>query len=232
MTSTLERLARPTTKGASVLIPTLAQVDLLPPEIRAKRGFAKVKRLLAFVLVVVLGAVAFVYAAALVGLTAANQHLSHAQDDTAALTVEQQKYAEVPQVLDRVSALEDARRLGFSTEVTWTPYLGAIFAVMPANVQLSSIEVTGATPMLSAAPPTDVLQAASVETITFSGRSTTLIDTAGWIDALNAIPGFSDAWVSAVTVTEGESRDIYYSVSSSVQVTDAAFANRFAEEGN
>jgi len=231
MTSTLERSAR--SPQAGLLGPALAQVNLLPPEIRASRALGRVKRGLAFGLVAVLVLAALGYAAAVLRVGSARDQLAIAEADGAQLTEDQQQYAEVPVVLGQLASLDGAREQGFSTEITWKPYLGAILAVMPAGVSLSSIDIVGATPMLASAVPTDPLQAPSVTRIAFAGRSATVPDTGGWIDALNSIPGFSDAWVASVTVAEDESSGVYYSVSSSVQVTDLAYADRFGpEEGS
>jgi Tfp pilus assembly protein PilN len=149
------------------------------------------------------------------------------QAETSRLQTEQQKYAEVPQVLNALASAKAARTLGMSTEVQWKSYLDAITAVLPAGVSLESITVTGATPMTAAPAPSSVLEKASVGQIRFSGRIDTMPDTAAWIDALNAVPGFSDAWVSATAITQTD-KLVYYTVTSTVQVTDAAYAKRFA----
>ena len=81
--------------------------------------------------------------------------------------------------------------------------------------------------MTAAAAPSSILQGASVGQIQFSGRIDTMPDTAAWIDALNAVPGFSDAWVSATAITQTD-KLVYYTVTSTVQVTDTAYAKRFA----
>ena len=73
----------------------------------------------------------------------------------------------------------------------------------------------------------DPLQDPSIGQILFTGRSSTTPDTAAWIDALNSVPGFADAWTSAITGTGDEESGIHDTVASSVQLTDAAFSHRF-----
>lgn len=230
MTSTFER-AR--TKGAAPqLAAGLPQVNLLPAEIYARRALGRTKKLLAVVLAAVLGFVVLLYLGSLTQLAVANVHRDNALAETARLNEEQKQYAEVPQVLGKLDRLDQARVQGFSTEVLWKPYLDAIEAVLPAGVELSAIELAGATPMQAPAPAMDPLQAPSVARLNFTGRSAAFIDTAGWIDALNSIPGFSDAWVSNVSISADGNNEPYYEVVSSVQVSEAAYAERFVEGEN
>jgi len=229
MSAVLERGAASTV----TLSPTtsLPQVNLLPPGVRAKAALSRLKRVLVLVLVGVAALLALGYALAQMRLSAAQSELSDAQAETARLTQQQSQYSEAPRVLGEVNRLQQARTQGFSTEVLWTPYLGAIAAVMPPGVVLTSIQMTGATPMQAPPGPADVLQGPSVGQLAFTGRSATLIDTAGWIDALNSVPGFADAWVSNATVAADDDGVPYYEITSTVQVTDLAYSGRFAGEG-
>jgi Tfp pilus assembly protein PilN len=226
MTAVMDR-PKPKNAGPTLIGVSLPQVNLLPPEVRAKRGLKVVKRWLGVSLLATLVLCVLAYGASLVSSAAASSDLAKAQAETSRLQNEQKKYAEVPQVLTALAAAKSARTLGMSTEVPWKSYLDAITAVLPANVSIESFAVTGASPI--AAPPTktNVLQAASVGQVQFTGRVATVPDTAAWIDALNAIPGFSDAWVSSEAITE-TNKLTYYTVTSTVQVTQSAYAKRFA----
>lgn len=210
-------------------LPTLPQVNLLPPEIRAARGLRVVKRWLglSLVLVVLLLGGAFGFSVLELGL--AQSSLTEAQAETARLQVEEAKYAEVPAVLTAVETIKAARELGMSTEIDWRPYLDAITAVLPPGVSIESFNFSGATPMQVAPVPASPLDAPAVGSIQFSGRSVTLPDTAAWIVALNSVPGFSDAWVTAAAIT-GEDGEAYYQIESSVQVLESAYAERFIQQ--
>ena len=78
----------------------------------------------------------------------------------------------------------------------------------------------------AATPTTDPLQGPSIGQIQVTARTSVLPDTSAWIDAMNAVPGFADAWTSSIAITEDES-GIYYNVTATVQVTDAAYSHRF-----
>lgn len=228
MTSVLDRRS-PRRDSSTALPATMPQVDLMPTEVRAARAFGRAKRSLLIGLAGVLLVVGCGIGAATLHASSAQDDLAKAQADTAALVAQQAQYAEVPVVLDRLDKLTAARKLGMSTEIRWQPYIYAIFAVMPQGIQLGSIDTVGATPMVTPAVPADPLQSLSIGTITFTGRSKTVPDTSSWIDALNSIPGFQDAWVSVVETKEDDQDGVYYAVQSTVQVNTEAYARRFAE---
>lgn len=216
-----------TKKGTQTVLGGLPQVNLLPPEVRAARGLRSLKRLLAVVLVVVLGLCIGVFALAKLSQSAADDELASAKKETARLQAEQAKYAEVPRVLTALSDAQTARKIGMSTDVPWSAYYAAVTAVLPADVSIGVLTTTVATPMTAPSGAANPLQKSSVGQIQFTGRSTTVPNTAAWIDALNSVPGFSDAWASSATLAESPSKTVYYEVQVSVQVTSDAFSHRF-----
>lgn len=217
-----------------VAAPALPQVNLLPGSIRAKRALARTKRFLASALVAVVALVTVAALGAQQVNSRAQARLSTAQDKTIALMKEKGEYTEAPRVLGQVQDLRGALEQGFATEVSWKPYVSALLAVLPEGTHLRTIELKSATPMLAAEAPTSPLQGASVATLTFTGDTTTVPDTGKWIDALDAIPGFSDAWVRTGELTADQERsdEPFYKIESSVQVNTAAFANRFVGLGD
>lgn len=201
------------------------QVDLLPREVRAARKLAGLKRTLGLVLLVLvlLSTLGWVYA--LSSLRSAKQELAEVQQETVELTAEQQQYAEVPRIKGQVAKIEDALRTSTATEVLWRPYLEALRATTPATVSYDTMQVTLVTDPTANAS-TDVLQGPSVGQISFTGRATTVPDVSAWMDAIRAIPGLADPWVSQVSVTDDEGIT-YYQVTGTVQVTAEAWSHRF-----
>lgn len=215
-------------KGAQSLLGGLPQVNLLPPEVRAARGLRNLKRWLGLAMLAVLVVCIAVFALAKVSEAAADDGLTTAKADAQRLQTEQQKYAEVPRVLSALQAATTAQAVGMSTDVAWTSYYSAITAVLPADVSVDSLGVTLSTAATGGATATvNPLQGASVGQIQFTGRSATLPNTAAWIDALDAIPGFADAWASSATITQSPNKTTYYNVTLTVQVTSAAYTHRF-----
>jgi hypothetical protein len=216
-------------QSAAAAASLLPQVNLLPPEVAAKRGLVRVKRWLgAFVVL------AFLAAAGGVVLTmlaekAAQDELAFQQGETERLTVEQQKYAEVPVVLSQLDRIGSAREVGMTTEVLWREYVSAIAATAPPGITIDTVTVTGATPYVATPLPADALSAPSVGSISFTAESLVLPDTAAWLDALEAVPGFADPWFSDASVNQEEDL-IYYKVTATVQLNETAFAHRFTNE--
>lgn len=217
-------------KRAAVMIPKVSQVNLLPQQYAARYALGRLKRRLAMALVAVLALAVVMYGATLTQLASAQDRAAKAEQETTRLLQAQQQYAEVPVVLGQLARAQGARELGMSTEIMWAPYLGAIGSVMPEGVTLTNIVMGGATPQMAPAPVTQPFQSENVSTIQFEGRSTQMVDTAAWMDGLNGVPGFQDAWVSLAAVEEFAETTVYV-YSSSVGVSGLAYASRFSEEG-
>lgn len=212
-------------RGGSSGFPHLPQVNLLPPEVRSARALRAVKVWLALVVVAALVLIGLAYGYATIEEGAAQSDLDRANADTQDLHTEQRTYADVPVVLGQLQTLEAARILGSSTEVMWEDYVGAVSAVTPPGVTIESIGYGGANPMTSA-DVADVLVEDSMGVITFAGRAPTTLETAAWMDALDSIPGLSNAWISTEEI-DGTDTVSYYKITGRVNVTSAALALRF-----
>lgn len=236
MTATLERPAAPSgrsrrQRGGAVLVPRLPQVNLLPPEVHAKRNLSRVKRWLVLVLVLAVLLAGGLVALAVMAQQAADDELALQQAQTERLLAEQQQYAEVPLVLTELESIRTARELAMSTEVFWQDYLAAVAATAPTDVSIETASITAPSPMEPTPVAADPLLGAAVASITFSANSRTVPDTAAWIDGLNSVPGLADAWFSSASVTEVDGV-VFYSVSGTVQVHADARTQRFTiEEG-
>lgn len=226
----VQRPVRPLIQGA----PGVPQVNLLPPEIRASRSLAQLKRVLALALVGVLAVAVAGYFWASGQVQSAEANLTDKQDETTRLLNAQKEFSEVPLVLGQLELATTARELGTVNEVMWAPYLRQLMTTVPAGVAFEQIIYSGATPMEANPLPANplLLQAEYTGTLTWVGRSSTPVDAAAWIENLETIPGFSDVFVRASEVGEREvdgQMVPIYQVSGSVQVTPEALANRYVE---
>lgn len=205
---------------------SLPQINLLPPEVRIARGLRVVKRWLAISLIAVIVVLGGLYALVGMGHANAKNDLATTQAETRRLIKEQLKHVEVPMVVGELANVQLAREFAGSTDIDWEGYLRAVDSTVPKGVSLDLLSVTGATPLQGADGPVDPLQRPSIARITFTARSLTVPDTQAWIERLNAVPGLADAWFSAMTVNEEDGVD-YFVVTSSVQVSSAAYTHRF-----
>lgn len=216
--------------------PRVPQVNLLPPEIRASRSLRKIKRVLLLVLVLIVAAAVAAYLWSTLQVAAADREVAAEQADTTRLLNAQKQYAEVPQVLSDLAAAREARTVGMSTEVLWTLPLQQLVATKPPGVAFEEIVMSGSTPMLLAAAPINPLAHQGTAMLAFSGRSLLVPDTAAWIESLELMPNFTDAYVTAMSITEEDldgTLSVFYRVTGSVQVSEEALAGRFtdSEEG-
>lgn len=224
--------AAKTPRGGSLGAPELPQVDLLPPEIRESRGLAVLKRrlllvVIAAVLVAILG-----YGGAVLVKSEAQSRVDAAQDDATRLLVEKRKYFEVTNVIKAIGTTQEAREFSVSAEVLWRPYIEAISAILPQDVTLDSFSVAQGTPsdlFNNTVTAADLLSDPGVGSVSFVARSATLPDASEWIDALEAIPGFTDATLQSSQISD-KGEETYYSVACTVQVAKTALSGRTFEE--
>lgn len=203
------------------------RVDLLPPEVRKERQARVVRRRLGLgvigvLLIVVLGA----GAATALAIQAQAQLLAE-QARTGELLAEQGKYMEVRTVQQQVGLVRAAQQVGASTEINWKDYLLKVQATLPAGVTIDTVNVDSASPMAIYMQPTAPLQGARVATVSFTAKSAMLPDVPTWLTALTTLPGYADALPDSVTLDETTG---IYTVSITMHVSDAAFAQRFVEE--
>lgn len=219
-----------TGKGA-LGAPLLPQVDLLPAEIRAGRGFARVKRVLAGVIVLALLSAGGMHLFVQDRNTRADDHLASAQDTATRLAREKAQYSEVTAILSAINQTQIARTLGMATEVSWRSYLDAITAVLPEDVTITMFEVTNGSPTAPVIAGADPLSTPGVGTIVFVASSPTLPKASDWLDGLDSIPGFSDPTLQESRVSAVDAEP-YYEVTSTIQVGPEALAGRTFEGGN
>lgn len=201
------------------------RVDLLPPEVRARKKSRAHRRSL---LLGVAGAVALmlmgVGAASLLSLQAQSQLQAEQQRTTRILT-EQGKYVGVRKMQEQVTLVQAAQQVGASTEIDWKSYLDSIQATLPANVVVKTVTVDSATPLAIYQQATAPLQGGRVATISFTAATPSFPELPAWLTALRTLPGYADAAPDSATLdtTSGT-----YTVSITMHVNADAFDERFS----
>lgn len=219
---TMIRSSAPNVSGA----PALPQVNLLPPEIRAGQRLRNLKPWLGIALLVTLLLAGLLAVWSVSELRAAEQELADAEDENTALLARQAEYAEVPQTLAELGALEDARRYGMAADTPWRAYIAAVAATAPAGVSFDSLSMDFVVDSAIAANATGTLGDTAFFRLSFEARSLTMPDTASWLDGLDATPGLANASFSVAEI-DAEEDVPYYAVSGSVDVTFDALSLRY-----
>jgi hypothetical protein len=209
-----------------LVAPALAQVNLLPGDIRQARTLGAVKRWLAASVGVTALAVGTVAAVAQLQVQAADSELAEADAASATMVVEQRPLAEVTTVRAQLETLRSARAFGLGPEILWSDYLGAIAAVTPPGVTIATLDYLGASPATAAQASTDPLVATGIGTVTFTAHAAAVPDTAAWADALEALPGFRDVRVSTADLEPGAD-SLDFRLTGTIQVDTGALAHRF-----
>ena len=214
-------------KIPNLIVGAESRVDLLPQELRVKRKGKVLRRRLGFLVVLVAVVVAGASALARAQGVQARLDLAIEQSNAQSILLQQRKYGEVSKIQKQVDTIEAAQQVGTSTEINWKKYLISVQATLPLNVTLDSVTIDSATPFASYAQASAPLQGERIATLSFTAVSSTLPKVPQWLIALATLPGYADANPGSVTRTETGS----YSVSITMHINQAAFANRFATAG-
>ncbi len=211
--------------------PNLPQVNLLPPHVRVKRKLAVIRVWLALALLLVVLVTILAAAATLWQKQSAESKLTDIQATNDSLVHEQSKYAAAPKALRALKARVTARNLAMSTQVLWSPYLGAVSASTPLQASIDSITVSQDTVWTGsqnqAVGPLGT--PGTVGLVSVTGRALTLYAVSDWQDALSKLRGIADVQFTTIQLSD-DNGTIYYAVSATFTLTPDAFANQFVTE--
>lgn len=210
--------------AAGLVVGGIPRIDLLPPEVRARLRSRTLRRGLGLLVVVVVAATAAGTALAVLNAGASAGALAAEQARTQDLLAQQVEFVEVTQLANAKAGIEQARLVGSSTEILWPAYVEAINATLPAGSVVGTLTVTASSPITLVAQPALPLQLPRVATVQLTVNAPDLATVSAWISRLPGLPGFADA-----TLTSIEPGEAGVKANVTINVTDAAFANRFIE---
>ena len=195
----------------------MTQVNLLPPELRAREATRRLTSVVVIVGVIVLGLVGLFYFFQVM-------NLSRAQDDLAAQEgVNRQLQAQVndlqrfQELQNQLEAKQELVNSVFVGEVSWSTVLVDISQVIPSEAYLTSL--TGSISAETAAPaPTG---APLIGNISFTGVVRETDPLASWLTRLEQADGWVNAWMTSATEESPFSR--IYTFNSGIDLSlDAA----------
>ncbi|WP_084101409.1 hypothetical protein [Demequina sp. NBRC 110051] len=212
---------------AAIGAPHVPQVNLLPPEVEAKRSAARtrVKLLIALILFVVLIAAAWFFARSL--RVAAEDELGAEQVRTTELQAELASYSYLNVLADVYDNSVAARAYVGATDIEWASQLTALTGALPDDVAWDTIQVTQSSPSSGSITAPTVFTNLGVGTVTFAGTSAEPIIMADYIEAVDALPGYADTWIDAQQIVEADG-SVSWSYSGSTTVTINALSGRIA----
>ncbi|WP_084078243.1 hypothetical protein [Demequina sp. NBRC 110057] len=163
---------------------------------------------------------------------------TQAEDDLAA---EQQRTTELNTQLAEYNYINDladvyensimARAWAGSTDIDWAAQLEVLFGAFPDDVQWTDVQISQATPYGGLGTDGTDFGTIDMGSLSFTGRSLDPISTAEWMDAIDALPGFSTTRVDsqAIAGNEGSGTE-YWEFSGTTRITFNALSGRTVTE--
>jgi Tfp pilus assembly protein PilN len=213
-------------KDGTIVVGGPARIDLLPPEVHNRQRNRATRRRMLFLVAVVAVATAGGVAFSVFQAASAQARLSQEQDRSQALLAQQLEFQEVTSLTREVSAINDAREIGASTEILWQDYIQAVSATVPEGAAITILSVKSSSPITGVPQPMVPLQAPRVATLGITLAAPDLPTVSSWMAKLPELPGFADATLS--TIAQADSGFV---ASITLNVGVDAFANRFIQEG-
>jgi len=197
------------------------RVDLLPPEITARAKDRAAQSWVVLLLIVAIGIVVLGVGYAFVQNATAQVGLLIAQAQTQALQSEQEQYGEVRTVQESIALAEEARTVGASSEVLWSPTLAALLAVRPGDVELDSATLSFPAPWSPASASDSPLANPRVASVTLVLKSGSIESLSAFVAAVSGLEIVANAELQSVTGPAP------YSGTVSIDLTEAARSDRF-----
>jgi Tfp pilus assembly protein PilN len=203
----------------------VSQVNLLPPELRARQ---KTKQLTTLI---VGGGVALIVL--LLGFWfLQGQKLADANDDIAAqnlanaeLQTQIDQLQQFQQLQEQAAAQEQLLTEAYAGEVSFSQMLMDVSLTIPPDAYLDSFNAILAAPVTAGAAPTTVTS--FVGSFTAGGAADGFQSLATWLTNLGTVNGWVNPWFSSATETEANSG--LYTFSSGVDLDEEALTPRGRE---
>lgn len=194
--------------------------DLTPPELGAARALRRLKRGLAGALVAVLLLCIGGYLLASRGHSGAENDLTNANATTATLTVTQHRYDKVTHIDAATAGMNAQLSTLLSTDVDVSSLVNQLYATLPKNMTLTSINITVGATAGAGAITTGATQ--SVGSISLSGTSKRFVDLAAYASALSRLRGITAVVPSSNSVQDGKG-----TWTATAQLTEARYSHRY-----
>jgi hypothetical protein len=200
----------------------VAGVDLMPPEVAARRRF---RRSLRVMIATVLAAVLAAAAAFLVSwqdALAAGEELAAEQSRTTRLQTEAGRYSAVPAVLGTIDRARTSLTVAMGPEVAWYPVLDEISRTAPEPVWFEDITLAAVQPGTPSDNP--IATPGAVATVTMTGSGLGHQDVVRWLDAMGGMAAWADPAFSDSTLDDSGST---VSFTSAAVLSSEAYSNRY-----
>ena len=215
----------PSNIGAS----RIAQVNLLPPEVAQRKAQGRLRVLLVFILLVFVALLVVAWVFAFGFRLAAEADLAAQQELTTQKQSELATYNYIPALEDQLQNSRDARGWAGVSDMKWSDHLTAISQAMPAGITFETMTVAPVSPIAPLSQGDLVFGGLDLGSISFQGDSEFPITAADLIDALEALPGFTQVKVDTVEIVNEEGKT-FWSFAGSARLTTELLSGRTVTE--
>ena len=200
----------------------MSQVNLLPPELRARQ---KVKQLTTLIIgggvavIVLLLAFWFLQSQKLAGV---NDDIAAQNATNAGLQTQIDQLQEFQQLQEQAAAQEALLATAFTGEVSFSQMLMDLSRTIPSDAYLDSFNAALIVPVVGEVPTTTTTT--FVGSFTTSGAADGFESLASWLTRLESVKGWVNPWMSSATET-GPNTGLYQ-FSSGVDLSEDALTAR------
>ena len=203
----------------------MSQVNLLPPELRARQ---KVKQLTTLIIgggvavIVLLLAFWFLQSQKLAGV---NDDIAAQNATNAGLQTQIDQLQEFQQLQEEAAAQQALLATAFTGEVSFSQMLMDLSRTIPSDAYLDSFNAALTAPVVGEVPATTTTT--FVGSFTASGAADGFESLASWLTRLESVKGWVNPWLSSATET-GPNTGLY-TFSSGVDLSEDALTARGRE---
>lgn len=191
--------------------------DLTPSELNVARQLRVLRKLILFVLSVLLLACVAGYGYAMRQHSSANTSLSSSRARTVQLQQQTSKYSGITQVQATVSGIQSDIASLMAGDVDFARLLGEIRTALPGTMTIKTESVTLSPASVASG---SVTGAASLDTsgnpqigmVTLTGSADTLDDISGYVDNLDGIAGVVNLVPTSNTAADGQNHGVQFNL--------------------
>lgn len=198
----------------------MTQVNLLPPELRAREVTRRLTSTVVFVGVILLALVGLFYFFQVMNLSRAQDDLAAQEADNAQLQAQIDELQRFADLQAQLAVRQTLVQTVFAGEVSWSSALLDVSRVIPTNAYLTSLSASISAAPVEGAPG----GAALVGSIAFTGQVLETDTLASWLTRLEQVDGWVNAWFNSATESAAFTR--IYTFTSGVDLTVEATTRR------
>jgi Tfp pilus assembly protein PilN len=198
----------------------MTQVNLLPPELRAREATRRLTSVVVIVGVVVLGLIGAFYFLQVLSLSRAQDDLASQEGVNSQLQAQVRDLQRFADLQSQLAAKQQLLSTVFTDEVSWSGVLVDVSRIIPSDGYLTSLTGSVTGPTTTAAPSgTPIIGAMS-----FAGVMRQTDPLATWLTRLEQVNGWVNAWLSSATENAPFSK--VYTFNSGIDLTVNATTKR------